>query len=80
MEAKTSLRSSDFEKVKYFHLVPSSSFYQFKLPRNKCVLERFFGLQNELGSLVPKKNVAERIYQELSKIYNEVIVLLYPSF
>ena len=45
------------EKIRYFHLVPKTEFYQLKLPRNFTVLEVFFGLKDKLGESEPKKTL-----------------------
>ena len=63
-------RSSEVKKVSYFYLKPSDSLFQLKLPRNKCILERFFGLQDEMN-YEPKRNIASKIYDEIIPIYNK---------
>ena len=67
----SNLRSSEDKKIRYFHLKPSDSFYQLKLPRNRDILERFFSIQDEKGVLVPKKNIALQIYEEIIPIYQK---------
>ena len=57
------------EKIRYFHLVPKTEFYQLKLPRNCDVLEVFFGLKDKLGESEPKKNIALKIYEQICPIY-----------
>ena len=59
------------EKIRYFHLVPKTEFYQLKLPRNCDVLEVFFGLKDKLGELEPKKNIALKIYEQICPIYGK---------
>ena len=49
------------KKIRYFHLVPKTEFYQLKLPRNCDVLEVFFGLKDKLGESEPKKKIALKI-------------------
>ena len=56
-------------KIKYFYLVPKTEFYQLKLPRNRDVLEVFFGLRDQFGELEPKKNIALKIYDQICPIY-----------
>ena len=59
------------EKIRYFHLVPKTEFYQLKLPRNCDVLEVFFGLKDKLGESEPKKNIALKIYEQICPIYGK---------
>ena len=59
------------KKIRYFHLVPKTEFYQLKLPRNCDVLEVFFGLKDKLGESEPKKNIALKIYEQICPIYGK---------
>ena len=64
-----SLRSQDNKKIRYFHLKPKTEFCQLKLPRNRDILEVFFGLRDKFGELEPKKNIALNIYNQITEIY-----------
>ena len=72
MESEKSRRSLDQKKVRYFHLKPSNHLNVQKLPRNKCILERYFAIQDELtNNSESKRSIALKIYNEIVPIYSK---------
>ena len=49
------LKQNGDEKIRYFHLIPKTEFYQLTLRKNCYILKVFFGLKDKLVESEPKK-------------------------
>ena len=64
-----SVKNTRNKTLRHFDLKPLECFNHLQLSTNREVLQRFFWIQDHGNKLQPKKEIALKIYHELSEKY-----------